>query len=276
MTNTNDDLSFHSTSVYIFIGISSLVLGILGWLSDYYHWFAGKEGIIVSILTFLLGLFDGKCFGTFGVCTVFALIGIIVDKKWDRYTYDLQSPWWVAFSVAVALACTVLIIPELNSHIMIWEYGHEMGINTVYGDHDDALICSIRNILMYGLSFLFIILMMRQWIRVMLLRISIVARVLLGILMLPLYPAGAIALSYCLSTIFALLVIGFVLYLLLRICGIIGEAKIAVDEANELEQSKDSWRVPYASDAALRVLEDEPTAYLQRDAREELDRRKKS
>lgn len=276
MANTNDDSSLHSTSVYIFIGICSLVLGILGWLSDYYHWFAGKEGIIASILTFLLGLFDWKCLGIFGICAVFALIGIIVDKKWNRYTYDLESPWWVAFSVAIALACTVLIIPQLNSCIMIWEYGHEMGINTVYQDHDDALICSIRNMLMYGLSFLFIILMMRQWIRVMLLEISIVARVLLGILMLPLYPVGAITLSYCLSTIFAFLVIGFVLYLLLRICGIIGEAKIAVDEANELERSKDFWRVPYASDKALRILKDEPMAYLQYDAREELERRKES
>lgn len=276
MANTYDDSSFHSTSVYIFSGICSLVLGILGWLSDYYHWFAGKDGIIVSILTFLLDLFDWKCFGIFGVCTVFALIGIIVDKKWDRFSYDLESPWWVAFSVAVALVCAVLIIPKLNSYIMIWEYGHEMGINTVYWDHDDALICSIRKTLMYGLSFLFIILMMRQWIRIMLLKISIVTRVLLGILMLPIYPAGAIALSYCLSTIFAFLVIGFVLYLLLRICGKIGEAKIAVDEAIELEQSNAFWQVPYASDAALRVLKDEPMAALQYDARKELERRKES
>lgn len=272
----NNDSTFHSTSVYIFIGICALVLGILGWLSDYFHWFAGKDGIIVSILTFLLGILDWKCFGTFGICAVFAVIGIIVDRKWERYTYDLEAPGWVVFSVAVALACAVLIIPKLNPRIMIWEYGHDMGCNTIYYNHDDALVCSIRRMLMYGLTFLFTILMMRQWIRIILLKISTVARVLLGILMLPLYPAGAIALSYCLSTVFAFLVIGVLLYLLLRICGIIGEAKIAVDEANELEQSKDYWRVPYASNAALHVLEDEPMAYLQYDAHEELERRKES
>lgn len=240
------------------------------------HWFAGKEGIIASILTFILGLFDWKCFGIFGICAVFALIGIVVDKKWDRFIYDLKSPWWVAFSVAVALACAVLIIPKLNSYIMIWEYGHEMGINTVYWDHDDALICSIRKMLMYGLSFLFIILMMRQWIRIMLLRISIVAKVLLGVLMLPIYPTGAIALSYCLGTLLAVLIVGFMLYLFLCICGIIGKTKIAVDEANELERSKDLWRAPSASDKALRILKDEPMAYLQYDARAELERRKES
>lgn len=276
MANTNNDWdeTSESTLCYIFIGMCALLLGILGWLAEHYQWFV-KKGMVNSILGFVFGLFDWKCFEIAGVCAVFTLIGVIVDRKWGQthYDYDLDSPWWVAFSVVVALACVVLVIPELNRRIMTWEYGHEMGLSTVYWEQEGALLCSIRNLLMYVLSFLFIILLMRQWIRMILLDISLPVRIVLGILLFPLYPAGAIALSYCFSVFLAIGVIGFIFYKILHLLGIFGEAKVAVDEATELERNHNYLGLNTASKAALHVLADDDFASLRYDAQEELKRR---
>lgn len=237
-----DDISV-STCFYILLGACALPLGVLGWLAEHFQWFAGKDGLFNLIFSFIFGLFDWKCLALFGVCAVLALLGVIIDLAWDSHCSDSDSDstGWILFIILIALLCTVLIVPPLNKQIMIWEYGHEMGLFSDYRDENDAVVCSIRNLLMYGMSFVFVLVTMRQWVRVVLLELPLAVRIVLGTLLFPLDVAGGLAMSYCLSRLLAIVVVAYFVYKLLCLFEKGFEAKLTIDEFKRITDNSDSW-----------------------------------
>lgn len=230
-----------STCFYFLMCLCTLPLGVLGWLADHFQWFAGKDGLFSSILAFLFGLFDWKCLALFGVCAVLALLGVIIDYAWGSSDSDSDSTGWILFIIILALLCTALIVPPLNKQIMLWEYGHEMGLFSDYRDEHDALVCSVRNLLMYGLSFVFVLTTMRQWVRVVLLNLPLAVRIVLGTLLFPLDVAGGLAISYCLSRLLAIVVVAYFVYKLLCLFEKGVEAKLTIDEFKRITDNSDSW-----------------------------------
>lgn len=245
MAGADDTLDTISTSTcfYFLMCLCALPLGILGWLADHFQWFVGKDGLFHSILAFIFGLFDWKCLALFGVCALLALLGVIIDYAWAYHgnDSDSDSTGWILFIIVIALLCTALIIPPLNKQIMLWEYGHEMGLLSDYRDESDAVVCSIRNLLMYGLSFVFVLATMRQWVRVILLELPLSVRVGLGTLLFPLDVAGAIAISYCLSRLLAIGVVVYFVYRLLCIVEKGVEVKMTIDDFKKISDDSDSW-----------------------------------
>ncbi len=244
MSNADDrwDNISVSTCFYILMGACALPLGVLGWLAEHFQWFAGKDGLFNLIFSFIFGLFDWKCLALFGVCAVLTLLGVIIDLAWASHCSDSDpdSTWWITFIILIAFACTLLIVPSLNKQIMLWEYGHEMGLLSDYRGEDDALVCSIRNLLMYGMSFVFVLVTMRQWVRVVLLELPLAARIVLGALLLPLDIAGALAMSYCLSRLFAVCIVAYLVYKLLCLVEKGVEAKLTIDEFRMITRDPDS------------------------------------
>lgn len=256
-----------STQVYIVLCVGAGILGCLGWASNYFQWFNTED--MFFIFREILTVDVIKCFLFSGVCLLLGVGGWFIDRFCITCTefrgklrfevdYDLDSNVLVGVSVAISVLCAILVIPKLNSWMMIQQYGHEMGIMTDYWDHEMAIIASLQKIVMYILSIPTVILLMRQWIRMVVNTNSNIIISVIKVVTFPLYPACAIVLCYCISELLAIVFFVAILIGIVRLVGGIGETMMNTKQADEIDRTDDLIAMEYVDEKVLNILANNP------------------
>lgn len=256
-----------STQVYIVLCVCSFLLGSLGWASIYFKWFDTEK--MFFLFRELLTADPAKCFLFSGVCLLLSIGGWFIDKLciicsdirgklFFKLDYDLDSNVLVGVSVVISILCAILIIPKLNLWMMIQQYGHDMGIMTDYWEHEMTLVATLQKIIMYVISVPMVILLMRQWIRLVVNTNSSIIINTIKVLTFPLYPAAAILLCYCVSELLAIIALAAILIGLLMLFGGFGEAVMNTKQADEIDRTNDWIAMEYADEKVLNILANNP------------------
>lgn len=256
-----------STQVYIVLCVCAGILGCLGWASDHFHWLNAED--MFFLFRAILTVDAVKCFLFSGVCLLLGVGGWFIDrfcimciefrgKLHFKVNYDLNSNVLVGVSVAVSILCAILVVPKLNSWMMIQQYGHEMGIMTDYWEHEMALIASLQKIVMYIIAIPMVILLMRQWIRMVVNTNDNIIIWIIKVVTFPLYPACAIVLCYCISELLAIAIFVSILIGIFMLLGGIGETVIHTKEADEIDRTNDWIAMEFADEKVLNILANNP------------------
>ena len=121
-----------------------------------------------------------------------------------------------------------------------------------------TLVATLQKIIMYIVSVPAIILIMRQWIRLVVKTNFSFVICIIKIVTFPLYPAAAILLCYCISELIAIIVLVAIFIGILILFGRCGQAMTNAEMADEIDRT-DNWiAMEYADEKVLNILAKNP------------------